>query len=60
MSTLFITFLILLTTMIVMSVGLMFGRKPISGSCGGLKAFEANVECELCGGDLKKCPEANS
>ena len=46
--------------MIVMSVGLMFGRKPIAGSCGGLKALEANVECELCGGDLEKCPEANS
>ena len=60
MSTVFITFLILLTTVIVMSVGLMFGRKPIAGSCGGLKALEANVECELCGGDLEKCPEANS
>tara|TARA_B100001013_G_scaffold182216_1_gene109712 strand:- start:432 stop:572 length:141 start_codon:yes stop_codon:yes gene_type:complete len=46
--------------MIVMSIGLMFGRKPITGSCGGLKAFENQIECELCGGDLKKCPEANS
>ena len=39
--------------MIVMSIGLMFGRKPITGSCGGLKAFENEIECELCGGDLK-------
>ena len=60
MSTVFITFFILLTIMIVMSIGLMFGRKPITGSCGGLKAFENDVECELCGGDLKKCPEVNS
>ncbi len=60
MSTAFITFFILLTTMIVMSIGLMFGRKPITGSCGGLKTFENEIECELCGGDLKKCPEANS
>ena len=55
MSTLIITFSIVIVTIMLMSIGLFFGRKPISGSCGGLKAYSGNAECELCGGDIKKC-----
>tara|TARA_B100000678_G_C18020251_1_gene426409 strand:+ start:485 stop:619 length:135 start_codon:yes stop_codon:yes gene_type:complete len=40
-----------------MSIGLFFGRKPISGSCGGLKTFGEDGECEICGGNFEKCPE---
>ena len=41
----FITFLVLLTIITVMSVGIFFGKKPISGSCGGLANLhpEGNV-----------------
>ncbi len=38
-----------------MAVGVLFGRKPISGSCGGMKALGLDMECEICGGDLSKC-----
>ena len=55
MSTLIITFSVVIVTILLMSIGLFFGRKPISGSCGGLKAYSGNAECELCGGDIKKC-----
>ena len=55
--TLFVTFLILLSIVIAMSVGLFFGKKPITGSCGGLANLEPGRECEICGGDTSKCVE---
>ena len=55
--TLFMTFLILLSIVIAMSVGLFFGKKPITGSCGGLANLEPGRECEICGGDTDKCEE---
>jgi len=44
----------------LMCIGLFFGRKPISGSCGGMKALGMDVECEICGGDPKACEEPNT
>jgi len=55
--TLFMTFLVLLSIIIAMSVGLFFGKKPITGSCGGLANLEPGRECEICGGDTSKCVE---
>ncbi|MCA8972392.1 MAG: (Na+)-NQR maturation NqrM [Planctomycetes bacterium] len=49
-------FLIVVT---IMSVGVLFGRKPIQGSCGGLSALSKEVGqplCEVCGGDPAKAP----
>ena len=42
-----------------MAVGVLMGRKPISGSCGGVGAAlgEDNYSCEICGGDPAKCDE---
>jgi len=50
-----ITFLALLIVVAAMSVGIFFGKKPISGSCGGLANLEPGRECELCGGNPSKC-----
>jgi hypothetical protein len=41
-----VTFAILLTVIAGMAIGVMNGRKPISGSCGGLNSGG----CELCSG----------
>jgi hypothetical protein len=41
-----VTFTILLAVIAGMAIGVMNGRKPISGSCGGLN----NGGCELCSG----------
>jgi hypothetical protein len=42
-----------------MAVGVLMGRKPISGSCGGVGAAlgEKDYSCDICGGDLQKCEE---
>lgn len=39
----------------LMAVGVMMGRKPISGSCGGMGAKAGDESCPLCGGDVQKC-----
>lgn len=43
----------------LMAIGVLMGRKPISGSCGGVGAAlgEQNYNCEICGGDTSKCDE---
>ncbi|GGY64135.1 (Na+)-NQR maturation NqrM [Marinobacter zhanjiangensis] len=41
-----------------MSVGVIFGGKPITGSCGGLGAAGITGPCEICGGDTSKCEES--
>jgi len=38
-----------------MAVGVMFGRKPIAGSCGGLQRLGISGECEICGGIPERC-----
>jgi len=45
-----------------MAVGVLLGRKPISGSCGGVGAAlgEIDYSCDICGGDIKKCEDSNS
>tara|TARA_B100000953_G_C17990354_1_gene411874 strand:- start:180 stop:311 length:132 start_codon:yes stop_codon:yes gene_type:complete len=43
-----------------MSVGLFFGKKPITGSCGGLKAIDEIGDCEICRGNINECPKSDS
>jgi hypothetical protein len=57
MSTLILTFIILLLVVTSMSVGVLFGRKPITGSCGGLQGLDPDRVCALCGGNPSKCSE---
>ena len=55
MAEILITFIVLLTIVGAMSVGVLMGRKPISGSCGGLANAGVGGPCEICGGDMSKC-----
>jgi hypothetical protein len=50
-----LTFLVFVAVVVVMSVGVMRGRKPISGSCGGLANLGIAGACEICGGDPSRC-----
>ena len=40
-----------------MAVGVIFGRPPIKGSCGGMGALGIDTACEICGGDPRRCDE---
>ena len=53
--TLILAFLLMLGIVAAMAVGVIFGRAPISGSCGGMKALGMDVSCEICGGDPTLC-----
>ena len=47
--------LVFMGIMAAMAVGVIFGRAPIKGSCGGLGAVGIDQECEICGGDPQQC-----
>ena len=50
-----LTLAVLATIVVIMSVGVMMGRKPIAGSCGGMSALGMETECDICGGDQQVC-----
>lgn len=50
-----IVFVVLALLVLIMSVGVIFGDKPISGSCGGMSALGMDVACDVCKGDKSKC-----
>ncbi len=40
----------------LMAVGVMMGREPLKGTCGGLNRLGfKDDECPVCGGDFSKC-----
>lgn len=49
-TTVVLAFFILLFVIVAMSIGVMNGRKAISGSCGGLNGGR----CEICTGKCRK------
>lgn len=60
MGTFLLVLLIVGVLMAAMSVGVIFGRKPITGTCGGLGAAGITGPCDICGGDTTKCEESNT
>ena len=60
MTTVLLAFSFMLVLIAAMAVGVAFGRKPISGSCGGMKALGMNMECEICGGNPQRCESESS
>ena len=55
MTTFLLALSILLLVVLAMSVGVIFAKKPIKGSCGGMSALGMETECDVCGGDKSKC-----
>lgn len=43
-----------------LAAGVMAGRKPIAGSCGGIGAVGLEKTCTICGGDTQKCEEVSN
>ncbi len=59
--TLFLVSLIAIVLMILlMAVGVLMGKEPLKGTCGGLNRFTGDKECPVCGGDTAKCETNNS
>lgn len=54
-----LVFLVMLLVVFGMAIGVIMGRKPIAGSCGGIAALGIEKECSICGGSREKCEEVN-
>ncbi|UTW08405.1 (Na+)-NQR maturation NqrM [Pseudomonas benzenivorans] len=54
-----VVFLTMLLVVGLMAVGVIMGRKPIAGSCGGIANLGIEKECSICGGSREKCEEVN-
>lgn len=59
MATVLLTIVIMVVLVAGMAVGVIFGREPIKGSCGGLNNAGVEGECEICGGNTQRCEEAS-
>jgi hypothetical protein len=54
-----VVFVAMLAVVGMMAVGVIMGRKPIAGSCGGIANLGIEKECSICGGSREKCEEVN-
>ena len=59
MLTAFLGFILLCLVITGMAIGAIMGRRPITGSCGGIGAAlgQKNYTCDICGDDPNKCEE---
>ncbi len=52
-----ISFVFIGLVMVGMAVGVIAGRGPIKGSCGGMGALGIDTACDICGGNPQRCEE---
>lgn len=57
MNLFFIVLAFMLLVMAIMAVGVILGRRPIAGTCGGLNRLGMKDGCEVCGGNDQVCEE---
>ena len=55
-----LTFAIFVLIVAAMAIGVIRGRKPIAGTCGGLNQLDVGGACEICGGRQEHCEELES
>jgi len=55
--TILLSILIVGALFAAMAIGVLCGRAPIKGSCGGLGAVGIKEDCAFCGGRPERCPE---
>lgn len=60
MTTILFAFGLMLLVVAAMALGVLFGRQPIKGSCGGMGALGIDAECEICGGNPARCEAPQS
>lgn len=58
------TFLVCLVAfalmILLMAVGVIMGKEPLKGTCGGLNRVMGDRYCPVCGGDTQKCETSKS
>ncbi len=59
MTTVIASFIVLAFVVAAMAIGVMLGRKPIKGTCGGLNNGAGDGGCSVCGGNPSKCDETS-
>lgn len=52
-----ISMLVMSLVIVAMAIGVLAGRAPIKGSCGGMGAVGIDSACDICGGDPQRCEE---
>ena len=52
-----ISFVFIALVIAGMAVGVIMGRGPIKGSCGGMGALGIDTACDICGGNPTLCEE---
>ncbi|MGS2716793.1 (Na+)-NQR maturation NqrM [Eionea flava] len=62
MLTFLLGFILLSLVIAGMAIGVIMGRRPITGSCGGIGAAlgEKDYTCDICGDDPAKCEEVSA
>lgn len=55
-----VAFAVMLLAVLGMASGVLAGRNPIAGSCGGIANLGIEKECSICGGDRQKCDDASA
>lgn len=59
--TVFLLSLVIISFLVAaMAIGVLLGKEPIKGSCGGMSALGMDTECDICGGDPNKCDSETS
>ena len=57
MAVFMVSMLVIALVMAGMAIGVIMGRPPIKGSCGGMGALGVDTACDLCGGNPQRCDE---
>ena len=57
MATFLVSILVIGLVIAGMAIGVIMGRPPIKGSCGGMGALGIDTACDICGGDPNRCDE---
>lgn len=52
-----VSFVFIGLVMAGMAIGVMAGRGPLKGSCGGMGALGIDTACDICGGNPQRCEE---
>lgn len=55
MSVYIFAFIIMVLVIAGMAIGVIMGREPLKGSCGGIQKLGLKGKCEICGGDMEIC-----